>query len=85
MVILRGFAPLNKFELPTWCRRLGEPQVWDFGTVNELRARPAAANQLFTPAAVPLHWDGALSQESPTLLFFHCVEAPPPGSGVTSA
>lgn len=81
VVVLRGFAQLEKTALPGWCRRLGEPMPWDFGTVNELKARPDAQNYLFTPAAVPLHWDGAFAGETPQYIFFHCLQAPPPGTG----
>ncbi|HEY9840100.1 MAG TPA: TauD/TfdA family dioxygenase [Candidatus Obscuribacterales bacterium] len=81
VVVLRGFAPLAKTELPGWCRQLGQPLAWDFGTINELRARPDAVNYLFTPAAVPLHWDGAFSGEIPHYIFFQCLQAPAPGTG----
>lgn len=81
VLVLRGFAQLEKTALPGWCRQLGEPMPWDFGTVNELRAKADAANYLFTPAAVPLHWDGAFAGKIPHYIFFQCLQAPPPGTG----
>lgn len=77
VVVLRGFAPLEKTALPRWCRQFGEPLPWDFGTVNELRVQ--ADDVSFTPSAVPLHWDGAFAAEAPQYLFFHCLQAPASG------
>ena len=81
LVVIRGAAPLAKRELPLAFGRLGPLQVWSFGAVNELRVLPDAANYLYTPRAVPLHWDGAFTPRAPRYLCFQCVAAPPPDAG----
>jgi alpha-ketoglutarate-dependent taurine dioxygenase len=81
VVILRGFAPLLGQALPEFCRKLGEPLEWEFGTVNELRVEAGAMNYLYTSRAVPFHWDGAFAGRIPRYIFFHCDAAPPLGSG----
>lgn len=81
VVVLRGLRSLRRAELPAAGRRLGPLLPWSFGSVNELHVKPGTANYLYTDRAVPLHWDGAFLPRAPRLLMFHCVEAPPPGSG----
>jgi L-tyrosine isonitrile desaturase/decarboxylase len=81
VVVLRGFAPLLGQALPEFCRKLGEPLEWEFGTVNELRVKDGARNYLYTARAVPFHWDGAFVGLVPRYIFFHCDVAPPAGSG----
>lgn len=81
VVVLRGFAPLAGNALPEFCRRLGEPLEWEFGTVNELSLKPEAGNYLYTSRAVPFHWDGAFVGRIPHYIFFHCDAAPPQASG----
>ncbi len=81
LVVIRGAAPLPKRELPLAFGRLGPLQAWSFGAVNELRVLPDAANYLYTPRAVPLHWDGAFTPRAPRYLCFQCVAAPPPDAG----
>jgi L-tyrosine isonitrile desaturase/decarboxylase len=81
VVLLRGFAPLPGDALPNFCRRLGEPLEWEFGTVNELRVQTEARNYLYTSGAVPFHWDGAFAGRVPRYIFFHCDVAPPLASG----
>jgi alpha-ketoglutarate-dependent taurine dioxygenase len=81
VLVLRGFGRLPGPELPRFCVRLGTLQVFEFGTVNELRATEDARNFLFTNAAVPLHWDGAFLEAVPSYQFFSCEEAPPSDTG----
>ena len=81
VVVLRGLAPMPKRALPLAFRRLGPLQAWSFGAVNELVVRPDATNYLYTPRAVPLHWDGAFAPRVPRYLCFQCVAAPPPDAG----
>ena len=81
VVILRGFAPLEARRFPQFCSRFGEILEWDFGAVNELRVQSEARNYLYTNREVPFHWDGAFAGRVPRYIFFHCDEAPPPGSG----
>jgi len=81
VLVLRGFEGLHGSELSQFCERLGTLQVFDFGTVNELRAKKDSPNYLFTTAAVPLHWDGAFLEAVPSFQFFSCEEAPPSDSG----
>lgn len=85
VVVLRGFAGLSKLELPSWCRQLGDPQAWEFGTVNDLNVRreplPGAANYLLSSNAIPLYWDGAYGGQTPEILFFQCLQAPPAENG----
>ena len=72
---------MEKRSLPLEARRLGPLQAWEFGSVNELRAKDNAKNYLFTNAAVPLHWDGAFAGRIPRYLFFQCREAPDRDAG----
>ncbi len=70
----------NATELVSFARTLGDLLAWEFGLVNELHYDPQARNYLYSDESVPFHWDGAFAQ-SPHLLIFHCVKAPPKGSG----
>jgi alpha-ketoglutarate-dependent taurine dioxygenase len=81
VLVLRGFGRLNGFELPRFCERLGTLQVFEFGTVDELRAKENSRNFIFTTAAVPLHWDGMFLQAVPSYQFFSCEGAPPSDTG----
>lgn len=81
VVVARGFAPLGGDELPEFGRRFGEVLGWDFGEVNELRARAGAKNYLYTNREVPFHWDGAFAGRVPRYIIFQCESAPPPGAG----
>ena len=81
VVVLRGFAPLPGDSFPDFCSRLGPILEWDFGAVNDLRARPAARNYIYTNHAVPFHWDGAFAGRVPHYIIFQCDAAPPPGAG----
>ena len=39
VLVLRGFGKLHGSELSQFCERLGRLQVFEFGTVDELRAK----------------------------------------------
>jgi alpha-ketoglutarate-dependent taurine dioxygenase len=81
VVVLRRFAPPKGEALPEFAGTLGEILTWEFGAVNELRARAEARNYLYTDHAVPFHWDGAFAGRIPRYIVFHCEDAPPPGGG----
>jgi alpha-ketoglutarate-dependent taurine dioxygenase len=81
VIVLRGFVPPNGEALPEFAGTLGEILTWEFGAVNELRARAEARNYLYTDHAVPFHWDGAFAGRIPRFIVFHCEDAPPPGGG----
>jgi alpha-ketoglutarate-dependent taurine dioxygenase len=81
VVVLREFAPPEGEALSQFAGRLGEILTWEFGAVNELRARAEAKNYLYTDHAVPFHWDGAFAGRIPHYIVFHCEDAPPPGGG----
>ena len=71
VLIFRGFEPFDKTQLALYAQRLGEPLQWPFGVINELVVKPDAQNYLYTPSAVPLHWDGAfIGRKFPTSFFF---------------
>jgi len=81
VLVLRGFGRLQGSDLPRFCERLGTLQVFEFGTVDELRAKENSRNFIFTTAAVPLHWDGMFLEAVPSFQFFSCEEAPPSDTG----
>jgi alpha-ketoglutarate-dependent taurine dioxygenase len=81
LLVLRGFAAPSDDEMMAFCGRLGTILEWEFGSVNELQARPDAKNYLYTNREVPFHWDGAFAGKVPHYIFFHCRVAPPPDSG----
>jgi alpha-ketoglutarate-dependent taurine dioxygenase len=81
VVVARGFAPLYADALPRFGRRFGEVLEWDFGEVNDLRARADAKNYLYTNHDVPFHWDGAFVGCVPRYIIFQCESAPPEGAG----
>jgi alpha-ketoglutarate-dependent taurine dioxygenase/1,4-dihydroxy-2-naphthoate octaprenyltransferase len=78
VLILRGFELFDKPGFARYAQQLGEPLQWPFGAINELKVKPDAKNYLYTPSAVPLHWDGAFIGKIPYLIFFQCVKAPRP-------
>lgn len=80
LVILRGFLPLEREELLSYCQSQASLLYWDFGPVMEMKVDNHAKNYLFTEGDVPLHWDGAFYQE-PRFLFFHCIQAPQENMG----
>ena len=81
VLILRGFERLHGSELPQFCEGLGRLQVFEFGTVDELRAKVNSRNFIFTTAAVPFHWDGMFLEAVPSFQLFSCEEAPPSDTG----
>jgi alpha-ketoglutarate-dependent taurine dioxygenase len=81
VVVARGFARLEGEALPEFGRRFGEVLGWDFGEVNDLRARAGAGNYLYTNHEVPFHWDGAFVGRVPRYIIFQCEAAPPEGAG----
>ena len=81
IVVLRGFAAPKGDRLTDFGRSLGEVAEWDFGAVNDLKVKPDAKNYLYTPAAVPFHWDGAFVGKIPHFICFHCAEAPEADAG----
>ena len=76
LLIFRGFELFDKTQFALYAQQLGEPLQWAFGAINELVVKPGAKNYLYTPSAVPLHWDGAFIGRIPYLIFFQCLKAP---------
>ncbi|RFP64340.1 hypothetical protein D0N36_14900 [Hymenobacter lapidiphilus] len=76
ILIFRGFELFDKTQFALYAQQLGEPLQWPFGAINELKVKADAKNYLYTPSAVPLHWDGAFVGRIPYLIFFQCVKAP---------
>ncbi len=81
LVVLRGFAPPVGEALVEFGKTLGPIQEWEFGAVNNLEARPDAKNYLYTHCEVPFHWDGAFAGRIPSVIVFHCEQAPAAASG----
>ena len=81
LLLLRGVASPADDKMLSFCRTLGEVLEWEFGAVNELQVKSDAKNYIYTPSAVPFHWDGAFVGRIPHYIFFHCVTAPPPEAG----
>jgi alpha-ketoglutarate-dependent taurine dioxygenase len=81
LLVLRGFARLDRETLPAYCATWGEILVWDFGTVLELIVHDTPQNYLFTNGSVPYHWDGAFAERTPHFEFFQCLQAPLAGTG----
>jgi len=75
-VLLRGFAALSTDEMMRLAQALGEPLEWEFGAINDLKARPDAKNYIYTTGAVPFHWDGAFVGKIPHYILFSCEVAP---------
>jgi alpha-ketoglutarate-dependent taurine dioxygenase/1,4-dihydroxy-2-naphthoate octaprenyltransferase len=78
ILIFRGFELFDKTAFALYAQQLGEPLQWPFGAINELKVKADAKNYLYTPSAVPLHWDGAFVGKIPYLIFFQCLKAPRP-------
>jgi alpha-ketoglutarate-dependent taurine dioxygenase/1,4-dihydroxy-2-naphthoate octaprenyltransferase len=76
LLVFRGFELFDKTQFALYAQQLGEPLQWAFGAINELVVKPGAKNYLYTPSAVPLHWDGAFIGRIPYLIFFQCLKAP---------
>ena len=73
LLIFRGFELFDKQQFALYAQQLGEPLQWAFGAINELVVKPDAKNYLYTPSAVPLHWDGAFIGRIPYLIFFQSI------------
>jgi alpha-ketoglutarate-dependent taurine dioxygenase len=81
VVVIRGAGPLDDDAFRALASRCGPVLEWDFGAVNELRARSGAKNYLYTDHAVPFHWDGAFVGRIPHYILFLCADAPPEDAG----
>lgn len=81
LLVLRGFTPPEGEQLVEFGKTLGPIQEWEFGAVNNLEARPNAKNYLYTNHEVPFHWDGAFAGRIPSVIVFHCAQAPDPAAG----
>ncbi len=84
VVVLRGFAPLERDGFEAFGRRFGALLEWNFGFVLDLVVHDTPSNYLFTRGNVPYHWDGAFAEVVPRHQLFQCREAPAPGSGETT-
>ena len=80
LVLLRGFAALQKEKLVNYAASIGPLLEWEFGNVMEMRVQHEPKNYLFTHGHVPFHWDGAF-HHVPRFLLFHCIEAPEKTAG----
>jgi alpha-ketoglutarate-dependent taurine dioxygenase len=80
-VLLRGFEPLSTEAMTALARTLGNTLEWEFGAINELKAKPDAKNYIYTTGAVPFHWDGAFVGKIPHYILFSCESAPSENSG----
>ncbi len=83
--LVRDFPPLDRDQFLAFCREAGKGETdptlhWGFGPVMDLKVDETAKNYLFTHEAVPFHWDGVFF-EVPSVLVFHCLEAPARGAG----
>lgn len=82
VVVLRGFATLpDKHDFIRFARRFGDLLEWNFGFVLDLVVHDDPRNYLFTPGAVPHHWDGAFGSRTPSLQVFQCLQSPGAGAG----
>lgn len=81
-LLLRGFGTFqSSAEFAAYCGRFGEIALWPFGAVLELLERENPEDHIFDHNAVPLHWDGMYRPHVPEYQIFHCVIAPPTGTG----
>jgi alpha-ketoglutarate-dependent taurine dioxygenase len=81
VLVLRGFPSLDKDSFLRFAQTWGPLLEWPFGYVLDLEVHENPDNYLFTPGAVPFHWDGAFAAQVPSYMFFHCRQAPRAGSG----
>lgn len=80
VVVLRGFRSFaEKDELVDYARRWGPLLSWSFGEVLDLEVHVDPKDYVFTPGAVPYHWDGAFAERVPSYQVFQCVKAPTTG------
>jgi alpha-ketoglutarate-dependent taurine dioxygenase len=82
LVLLRGFAPLEREAFLAFCRTYPGKDLleWDFGPVMEMKESADPKNYLFSREPVPYHWDGAFHRV-PHYLAFNCVQAPVADAG----
>lgn len=81
LVVLRGFAPMERTEFEAYAAGWGEILRWPFGAILDVVVDPQARNYLFTTGSVPHHWDGAFAEAVPFLQLFQCLQSGPPGCG----
>lgn len=79
VVVLRGFAPLDKQRLIEYGTQFGEILQWDFGAVLDLVVDEDPKNYLFANSDVPFHWDGAFTPAAPKYFLFQCLRSDPGG------
>jgi alpha-ketoglutarate-dependent taurine dioxygenase len=80
-VLLRGFEQMSTDAMTALAHTLGDTLEWEFGAINELKAKPDAKNYIYTTGAVPFHWDGAFVGKIPHYILFSCEVAPAENSG----
>lgn len=82
LVILRGLNVEGASGFSEFCQQTFGRELlqWDAGNVMEMKPTESPKNYLFSSERVPFHWDGAFFK-SPSILAFHCIEAPKPQSG----
>lgn len=82
LLLMRGFAPLERDELLAFCQSYPDAELlhWDTGPVMEMKVSASPRNYLFSAEKVPFHWDGAF-HKVPSYLVFHCIQAPPADAG----
>jgi alpha-ketoglutarate-dependent taurine dioxygenase len=82
LLVIRGFKTfVDAQDFSSYCGRFGDISVWPFGKVLELVEQNNPEDHIFDNNHVPLHWDGMYRQQIPEFQIFHCVQAPPLGSG----
>jgi alpha-ketoglutarate-dependent taurine dioxygenase len=81
LLVLRGFSPLSREELPPYCATWGPLYNWEFGAILDLIVHDPPTNYLFDNGNVPFHWDGAFRESLPSFQFFQCLQAPPRDTG----
>jgi alpha-ketoglutarate-dependent taurine dioxygenase len=81
LVVLRGFADLDKLGFVYFGRSFGELFEHEFGYLFELVVHENPKNYFFTSGRVPFHWDGAFFDQVPSLLLFRCLRAPAAAAG----
>lgn len=74
LVLLKTKKKLSKDAWRDFCKPFGDFLLWDFGDVNELLIKEDSKNYLYSPEAVPMHWDGAF-KAPPRWLMFYCAKS----------
>jgi alpha-ketoglutarate-dependent taurine dioxygenase len=83
ILVLRGFVPLNDEDYLAFCKSIGEPMMWEFGAILELRKEESPKNHIFSGGRVELHWDGAYTPQTPRVNVFQCIYSSTGGGGET--